>query len=312
MKAAVFDGVTKRYGRQRALNDLSFSIPLGSICALVGPNGSGKTTTMGVLSGLLQAQSGSIDILGRGAFSIAEHGGRVGIMPQDSVPSPYASLVDSLTFFGELQGFSSWDAKTEANRWLGRVQLQDRANARYSSLSHGMRRRFSIAQAMLGEPEFILLDEPTSGLDPELVVEIRQLILALRGKSTLLVSSHILSELESICDYAIFLEKGHCVREDTLAQITGQDSLARFKLSKKPDLKQMRVLLPHCELNWSEPYLSVETATKAPIEETNALLLRALLDAGIGIFEITSGSSLELAYLKSRGSSRTAPSKSRK
>lgn len=300
MNAASFTKVTKNYGRHTALREASFSIPQGVICGLIGPNGAGKTTTMGVLAGLLRPQSGNVDVLGQGAFSIAKHAGRIGIMPQDSVPSPHAPISDSLVFYARLQGMSPKSARQEADTWLGRVQLKDRAHSRYTALSHGMRRRFSVAQAMLGTPELILLDEPTSGLDPELVVEIRNLILELRGQCTVLVSSHILSELESMCDHAIFLERGECVREGAMTQITGQGAVTRYRLDQEPNLAALEGALADCKLNWKAPYLTVRAPGTHKIEQLNAVCLRHLLDAGIGITELTSGDSLESAYMETR------------
>src|SRR5690606_1845735 len=134
----------------------------------------------------------------------------------------------------ELQGLDRNAAHQQADIWLERVRLTNKAKSRYGELSNGMRRRFSVAQAMLGEPELILLDEPTSGLDPELVIELRDLIVSMRGKSTILVSSHILSELESMCDYAIFLENGSCVRQGRMTEITGQNAVVRYRLASAP------------------------------------------------------------------------------
>lgn len=300
MNAASFQSVVKQYGRQFALKDLSFEIPRGSICGLIGPNGSGKTTTMGVLAGLLRPQSGSVDLLGAGGFSVEVHGGRIGIMPQDSVPSPHAPIFESLRYYAELQGMDPSQARHEADKRLKQVQLQDRGNARYDALSHGMRRRFSVAQAMLGEPELILLDEPTSGLDPELVVEIRKLIVGLRGKSTVLVSSHILSELESMCDHAIFLEAGSCVRQGPMKTITGQDSIVHYALDQKPDVAALRVALSDCTLSWKRRILTVKAPAHRSITELNALCLRFLLDAKVGINEVSTGHSLEDAYMEGR------------
>jgi ABC-type multidrug transport system ATPase subunit len=152
MSAVVLENIVKRYGSVVALDGLSLEIPEGSIAALIGPNGCGKTTTMGVIAGLLRIDSGRIDVLGKGPFSAPEHAGRVSLMPQDSVPSSAVPIVDSLRYFAELQGLEPQKARREAERALGKVKLEGRARARFGQLSHGMRRRFSIAQAMLGEP----------------------------------------------------------------------------------------------------------------------------------------------------------------
>lgn len=297
MNAIELKNVVKTYGRSRALSDLSMTVPKGSITALIGPNGAGKTTAMGVIAGLLRVSSGSVNLLGQGPFSIGQHVGRIGIMPQDSVPSEHAPIRDSLVFYAQLQGLDKVEAEREADSWLEKVRLGERGKAKYGELSHGMRRRFSLAQAMLGRPELVLLDEPTSGLDPELVVEIRNLIVDLRGNSTVLVSSHILSELEAMCDHAVFIEKGACTKQGFMSQITGRDAVVRYRLSKEPSLDELRLAAPDYKFSWSRSVLTVRGKGAQSIEDMNAVCLRAVLDAGIGISEVVPGESLESAYL---------------
>lgn len=300
MNAAQLEKVTKTYGRSRALDEMSFTIPQGSICGLIGPNGAGKTTAMGVLAGLLRPSSGSVDLLGRGPFSVEDHAGRIGIMPQDSMPSAHAPLIDSLRYYAELQGLDRATAHQQADLWLERVRLTPKAKSKYGELSNGMRRRFSVAQAMLGEPELILLDEPTSGLDPELVIELRDLIVSMRGKSTILVSSHILSELESMCDHAIFLENGRCVRQGRMSEITGQNAVVRYRLATAPNEATLQGLLPDCVFAFKQHTLTIRAPGRLSVEELNAICLRSLLDQQVGIQEVLAGDSLESAYMESR------------
>ncbi len=297
--AVRLDGVTKRFGRTRALDALSFEVPRGAICGLVGPNGSGKTTSMGVIAGLLRPQTGTVDLFGRGPFSIEIHGGKVGMMPQDSTPSPYSPIGESLRYYAMLAGFSNAKAEQEVGRCLELVRLSERARSKYGALSHGMRRRFSLAQALLGQPELILLDEPTSGLDPELAVEIRNLIASFQGHATVLVSSHLLSELDMMCDHVIFVEKGTCVRQGPLRQIVGQDALVRFELSQKPRIAQLESALPGCSFEWTAPILEARIPAEREIEDVISACLRALLDDNVGIRSVVSGDTLESAYMKS-------------
>jgi ABC-2 type transport system ATP-binding protein len=297
VNAIVLRDVVKRYGPQLALNGLSMQIPKGSICAMIGPNGCGKTTTMGVVVGLLRIESGSVDVLGQGPFRAATHAGRVSLMPQDAVPSLHVPIVDCLRYYAELQGLDGPRAKREAEACLAKVELSDRARARFGELSHGMRRRFSIAQALLGNPELILLDEPTSGLDPELVVQIRKLVVSQRGEATLLVSSHILSELESMCDHAVFLEQGRVIRQGSMLELTSANSIVRYTLTGKPDMESLELGMQGCTLVWQEPVLTVRAPKSQPVEETNAICLRLLLDQTVGILQVDTGQSLETAYM---------------
>lgn len=294
--------VVKRYGRLQALDGLSLSVPRGATCAVIGPNGSGKTTMFAVIAGLLHTNSGTVDVFGEGPFDARRHAGRLGLMPQDASPSPHMSLRQSLCYYAELRGSSRAAAREEAELWLTRVRLQERARARPGELSHGMRRRFSVAQAFLGNPALILLDEPTGGLDPELAAEMRQLFLERRGQSTLLISSHILSELEGLCDHAVFLEKGRLVRQGAMRNLLQSDSRVRLKLARQPELDGLRDRVGALSVEWQAPVLDVRLLGNVPIEEANARLLRELLDQKVGILGLETGQSLEASYLASRRS----------
>lgn len=257
MNAVVTRDLVKRYGKRVALDGLNLAIPRGAICAVIGPNGSGKTTAFGLLAGLLMPDAGSIDLFGEGPFEPARHAGRLSLMPQDSLPSPHASLMQSLCYYSELQGMGRTEARREASHWLERVHLADRSHSRQSQLSHGMRRRFSVAQAFLGHPELILLDEPTAGLDPELVAEMRTLFAERRGQATLLISSHVLSELEGLCDYAVFIEQGRLVRQGSMQSLLQADTLVRVTLSDKPDLELLARAIASASFDWKAPQLLV-------------------------------------------------------
>lgn len=290
----------KSYGARPALDGLSCAIPRGALCAVIGPNGSGKTTTFGAIAGLLRMDSGSVDLFGEGSFCARRHAGRVGLLPQDSLPSPHATLRQSLCYYGELQGLSRAHALREAELWLERVHLLDRADARQSQLSHGMRRRFAVAQSFLGDPELVLLDEPTAGVDPELAHELRALFRERRGRATLLISSHVLSELQELCDYAVVLERGRCVSQGTMQRLLRADTLVRVTLRRAPDLAQLERLLPGARLEFQAPELLVRWAEAGALEELNERLLRALLDQGAGILGLAAGQSLEASYLEER------------
>lgn len=300
MSAVRMREVSKSYGAHRALDGLSFEVPRGAICGLIGPNGAGKTTTMGLLGGLLKHQSGDVDILGLGRFAADKHAGRVSLMPQDCSPSLHMNLRDILTYYAALQGLDPSAVPAEVDKRLSEVYLQDRAKSKYGTLSHGMRRRFSIAQALLGDPELIMLDEPTSGLDPELAVQIRAHLASKRGQATLIVSSHVLSELEALCDYVVMIDGGRCVREGTLAEVTATDNTVRYTLSTIPNLEQLQLELQACSLVWTQPVLTVVAPASQSIEQTNRICLPVLLSSGAGIVGVQAGGSLEQSYLRTK------------
>jgi len=209
-------------------------------------------------------------------------------------------LLQSLCYYAELGGLGRDAARSEAELWLGRMRLGDRARARPGELSHGMRRRFSVAQAFLGSPELVLLDEPTAGLDPELVAEMRGLLMERRGQTTLLISSHILSELEDVCDYAVFLERGRLVRPGAMRSLLQSDTLVRLKLTAQPDLSRLRERVGALDVQWTAPMLDVRVRGDQPIEAANAKLLGELLAQEVGILELETGQSLEASYLATR------------
>jgi ABC-type multidrug transport system ATPase subunit len=163
-----------------------------------------------------------------------------------------------------------------------------------------MRRRFSVAQAFIGNPELILLDEPTAGVDPELAAELRELFRERRGRATLLISSHILSELEGLCDHAVVIEQGRCVRQGSMQRLLKADTLVRVTLSGAPDLPRLERQLPGASLAFRAPELLVRWSEAAPLEQLNARLLGALLDQGIGILSLVPGQTLEASYLEER------------
>jgi len=218
--AIVTHELVKCYGRHRALNGFSISVPTGCILGLVGPNGAGKTTWMMCLAGLVLADRGTISLLGSGPFDAHVHAGRVALLPQDSELPLESTAEGFLTGLGRLQGLSNQDAQDESARVLAAVHLDSRAKASIRSLSHGMRKRLMAAQCFLGKPELILLDEPMNGLDPEETVRMRNLILDSAGKRTVVVSSHNLSGLERLCTHIAFVESGRVVRFATLEELT--------------------------------------------------------------------------------------------
>jgi len=212
--------LVKRYGRRKALDGFSLSVPVGCVLGLVGANGAGKTTWMMTVTGLVRADGGEISLFGGDPFDAREHSGRVALLPQDSDLPLESTPEGFLVALGRLQGLSSAAARAEAHRVLASVNLEDRAKAAIRSLSHGMRKRLMAAQCFLGSPELILLDEPMNGLDPEETARMRKLILGGGGERTVIVSSHDLSGLERICTHVAFVEAGRVVRFATLAELT--------------------------------------------------------------------------------------------
>jgi ABC-2 type transport system ATP-binding protein len=201
------DNLSKQYANKLALDTVSLTLTEGDPIALVGPNGAGKTTLFSLLCGYIQPTTGSISILGHKPGSKALQG-LLSALPQDAALDPNFTIVSQLQFFAQLQGMTVTAAKQEALRVLALVDLTDSADAKPKSLSHGMSKRVSIAQALMGSPKIVLLDEPTAGLDPANAKKIRQIVKALSADTTFVISSHNLDELEKLCDQVVYLEHG--------------------------------------------------------------------------------------------------------
>jgi ABC-2 type transport system ATP-binding protein len=201
------DNLSKQYANKLALDNVSLTLTEGAPIALVGPNGAGKTTLFSLLCGYIQPTTGSIRILGHKPGSKALQG-LLSALPQDAALDPNFTIVSQLQFFAQLQGMTVAAARQEALRVLTLVDLTDSADAKPKSLSHGMGKRVSIAQALMGSPKIVLLDEPTAGLDPANAKKIRQIVKDLSGNTTFVISSHNLDEIEKLCDQVVYLEHG--------------------------------------------------------------------------------------------------------
>lgn len=199
--------LTHVYSGKVALNNLSFALDAGESIGLVGPNGAGKTTLLSILSGFLRPTSGSVKLFGHTPGSTALFG-KVSALPQDARLDPNFSILEQLVFYARLQGLSKQQALMEANRVLEVVALQDVIHAKPIALSHGMGKRVSIAQALIGKPALVLLDEPTAGLDPLNARTVRAQIAEHASETTFIISSHDLTELDRLCQKILLLENG--------------------------------------------------------------------------------------------------------
>ncbi|NQY66059.1 MAG: ABC transporter ATP-binding protein [Alteromonadaceae bacterium] len=188
----------------------------GAPVALVGPNGAGKTTLFSVLCGYLQPSSGQVSIFDARPGTKATFG-RLAALPQDAQLDPSFTIAHQLSFYGQLQGLNKRKSKTEVDRTLELVGLSDVLKAKPGELSHGMRKRVTIAQALIGSPKIVMLDEATAGLDPLHAREIRQLVASLSDEITFILSSHDLNELERLCQQVLYLDKGQLQQHKTLA-----------------------------------------------------------------------------------------------
>jgi ABC-2 type transport system ATP-binding protein len=208
------NGLTKDYGARRAIDNLTFDAEQGEIVGFLGPNGAGKTTTMRILTGYMPPTDGSATVAG---YDVVEESlevrKRVGYLPETVPLYNDMTALDYLKFMADLRRIP--DTEERAYETLEKVNLQERANSYIGTFSKGMRQRVGLAQALIHRPEVLILDEPTIGLDPAQVVEMRNVIREIGKDRTVLLSTHILSEAQQICDRVLIINKGKIVTEDT-------------------------------------------------------------------------------------------------
>ncbi len=213
--------LTKQYGNHLAVDDVSFTVADGQICGLLGPNGAGKSTIMNILTGYLSATSGQVTVAGHPLPEEADAAKAcVGYLPEQPPLYPEMTVQEYLTFAAELKGVKKAERKEQVCRAARRTGLETVLPRLIRSLSKGYKQRVGIAQALLGSPRLIILDEPTVGLDPAQVIEIRKLIRELGRAHTVILSSHILSEVQAICQQILILSKGHLAAAGSLEELT--------------------------------------------------------------------------------------------
>ncbi len=216
--------LTKTYGRHLAVDDVSFAVEDGQICGLLGPNGAGKSTIMNILTGYLSATGGLVTVAGHPLPEEADAAKAcVGYLPEQPPLYPEMTMEEYLLFAAELKGVKRADRKEQVRKAAHRTGLDNVMPRLIRSLSKGYRQRVGIAQALLGSPKLIILDEPTVGLDPAQVVEIRKLIRELGKAHTVILSSHILSEVQAVCQQVLILSKGKLAASGTLEELTAGD-----------------------------------------------------------------------------------------
>lgn len=207
-------GLTKNFGTRIAIDHISFSANRGEILGILGPNGAGKTTTMRILAGFMPPSSGMATVAGfdvvEKSLEVRQH---IGYLPETVALYPEMTVKDYLHFMADLREVNQ--PKDRVNEVIQKVHLQDRANGYIRKLSKGMRQRVGLAQALLNSPDVLILDEPTIGLDPAQIIDVRNLIREVGKQHTVLLSTHILSEVQQLCHRVIILSNGRIIAEDT-------------------------------------------------------------------------------------------------
>ncbi|HTX92408.1 MAG TPA: ABC transporter ATP-binding protein [Anaerolineales bacterium] len=294
-------GLTKDYGSRRAVENLTFEANQGEVVGFLGPNGAGKTTTMRILAGYMPPTYGTANIAG---FDVVEESievrRRVGYLPETVPLYPDMTVFEYLKFMADLRHLP--DPEEMVDNALELVQLEHRADGYISNLSKGMRQRVGLAQALLHKPEVLILDEPTIGLDPAQVVEVRSIIREIGKERTVLLSTHILSEAQQLCNRVLIINKGHIVAEDSpdnlQARLVGAERcIVRVKGDADELAPQISKIKGVQDVK-ARPDGALEFQF-APGQDVRPDVAKAVIKSGFDLLELTPvGMSLEEIFLE--------------
>ena len=288
-------GLTKKYGSIVAVDGLSMEVLRGRIFGLLGPNGSGKTTTLSILLGLTRQTSGNFSLFGGGGSHIeALH--RIGAIVETPAFYPYLSGRRNLAYF---QGITGKGNRAELDSLLDTVGLGTRANDKFHTYSLGMKQRLGLAYALLGDPEILILDEPTNGMDPAGMAEIRDLVRRLgTGGRTVLLSSHLLHEVEAVCDSVAILSRGKLIAQGDVSELVKSGEQVQLRTTDDAKAKEVLSMVDWVsEVEEEEGYL----VASAPSSRSGELTA-ALSGAGVYVTEMRPrAKSLEQYFLEVTG-----------
>ncbi len=300
------EGVTKKYGPHTAVRNISFEVERGEIVGFLGPNGAGKTTTMRILTGFLPPTEGRATIAGFDVMKEPiEVKKRTGYLPEN--PPVYLEMVveDYLDFVARIKGIQGPDVANRVDSVMERTAIGHVRSKIIGKLSKGYRQRVGLAQALIHSPDVLILDEPTVGLDPKQIIEIRELVRSLSGEHTIMLSTHILSEVASTCHRIIILNQGQIEASDTpenlTARLKGGES-TQLEIAGPQDQVEARLAsiegverVTYAAGNSGRGLYTVDT----PREDIRSELARAVVESGWGLFGMKSiGLSLEDIFLQ--------------
>ena len=239
--------LVKQYDNHLAVDHLSFTVPKGQILGFLGPNGAGKSTTMNIITGYISATSGSVVINGHDIYEEPEEAKRcIGYLPEQPPVYMDMTVKEYLEFVAELKSVPKKERAGQIQNALEKTKTKEVEGRLIRHLSKGYRQRVGIAQAILGNPEVILLDEPTVGLDPMQIIEIRELMKELAAEHTVILSSHILSEISAVCDTVMIINKGKLIVSDTAENLPKHlNARNGLKLLVKGPAEQIKIGRAH-------------------------------------------------------------------
>ncbi len=286
-------GLTRYYGEKRAISDVTFHVNKGEVLGLLGPNAAGKTTTMRILTCYMPPTSGTATV---GGYDILEQSLEVrkiiGYLPEN--PPLYMDMVvtDYLKFVSQLKGVEKDRIAKEVDSVIEKTNIGDVRNRIIGKLSKGYKQRVGLAQALLNNPQIVILDEPTVGLDPKQIIEIRQLIKGLSGEHTVILSSHILPEIEQTCERVVIINEGQVVAEDTVQNLTNRlRGVQRIILQVEGSEDSIKsALQPLADIQNMEFSAKDEQIRQVIVESPKDIrkdLAKAIVGNGLGLLELS-------------------------
>lgn len=283
--AVILDQVTKRFGEKTALRSVSATLPHGAICGIIGPNGSGKTTTLRMILDILRPDEGTVSVLGHSQPRLANN--QISYLPEERGLYRKMKVQHQLEYLGRLKGVSGNELRKRVAFWLERVGLTGVARQKVETLSKGMAQKIQFIGSLLNEPELLILDEPFSGLDPVNMESLREIILELKQRGTsILFSTHDMSMAEVMCDRILMIYEGEKVLDGSLGELQDQFGKDTLRIRTDPPLPQ---LLPQLYPENGTPVLRDlgRIQELRGIEDPQQLLHRLPNLARVDYFEIT-------------------------
>ena len=307
--------LSKKYAHFTAVDHISFSVGKGEIVGFLGPNGAGKTTTMRIITCFMPPTEGKVTVAGYDVYEKPfEVKKRVGYLPESPPLYPEMSVSDYLTFVARLKGVPNLEVPDRVSQAMKKCSVSDVAGKLISKLSKGYRQRVGLAQAIIHNPDVLILDEPTSGLDPKQILETRELIKGLAGEHTIILSTHILPEVEAICQKVVIINKGKLVKTDSVENLKNRSAfLVQISTAGAADavtVHQRLEQIPSVSKVVGRPAQNERLEFEVeslPGSDVRPLVARAVVNAGWNLLELRASTSLEEVFLELTGAGEAAP-----
>ena len=285
------ENLIRKYGDFTAVKDVSFEIPRNQIVGLLGHNGAGKTTIIKMLTGYLEPSAGTVHVAGHDVISERlEVQAKIGYLPENCPVYPEMTVIDFLMYMAQLRAIPEEERFAAVKSAIERTALQEKAQQNINTLSKGFRQRVGVAQAILHNPEIVILDEPTSGLDPSQINESRALVKELSKRSTVILSTHILQEVEAICDRVIIILQGKVALDATLTDLQNSRQLLLSCNAKLVELKKLLSSLSQVKSLQQISDAANEKQYRVELAQdginAHSVIAKSLVNAGIDLYAL--------------------------